>query len=51
MVSAPASLSDKSSVAVLLAHFATIDDPRDERRISHPLVQDLAPRRRLPEAA
>jgi hypothetical protein len=28
-------------LAVLLAHFATIDDPRDVRRISHPLAEIL----------
>jgi hypothetical protein len=37
----PAALSDKSRLAVLLEHFATIDDPRDVRRISHPLAEIL----------
>ncbi len=37
----PATLSDKSRLAVLLAHFAAIDDPRDVRRISHPLAEIL----------
>jgi predicted transposase YbfD/YdcC len=38
---APATLPDKSRLAVLLEHFATIDDPRDVRRISHPLAEIL----------
>lgn len=38
MSPAPAALSGKSRLAVLLEHFATIDDPRDVRRISHPLA-------------
>ncbi|MCU4161944.1 transposase family protein [Acidiphilium sp. AL] len=37
----PAPLSDKSRLAVLLEHFVTIDDPRDVRRISHPLAEIL----------
>jgi predicted transposase YbfD/YdcC len=37
----PALLSDKSRLAVLLEHFATIEDPRDVRRISHPLAEIL----------
>ena len=37
----PASLSDKSRLAVLLEHFGTIDDPRDVRRITHPLAEIL----------
>jgi predicted transposase YbfD/YdcC len=41
MSPAPADLSDKSRLAVLLEHFATIDDPRDVRRISHPLAEIL----------
>ncbi|HYO28795.1 MAG TPA: ISAs1 family transposase, partial [Azonexus sp.] len=36
-----AALSDKSRLAVLLEHFATIDDPRDVRRITHPLAEIL----------
>ncbi len=34
-------LSDKSRLAVLLEHFSTIDDPRDVRRITHPLAEIL----------
>jgi hypothetical protein len=34
-------LPDKSRLAVLLEHFGTIDDPRDLRRISHPLAEVL----------
>jgi DDE_Tnp_1-associated len=41
MSSAPTALSDKSRLAVLLEHFATIDDPRDVRRITHPLAEIL----------
>ena len=37
----PAPLSGKSRLAVLLEHFATIDDPRDVRRIAHPLAEIL----------
>ena len=37
----PAELSSKSRLAVLLEHFGTIDDPRDVRRISHPLAEVL----------
>lgn len=37
----PAELSGKSRLAVLLEHFATIDDPRDVRRITHPLAEVL----------
>jgi hypothetical protein len=37
----PTVLSDKSRLAVLLEHFATIEDPRDVRRISHPLAEIL----------
>jgi predicted transposase YbfD/YdcC len=37
----PSSLSEKSRLAVLLEHFATIDDPRDVRRILHPLAEIL----------
>ena len=41
MSSSPAVLSNKSRLAILLEHFATIDDPRDVRRISHPLAEIL----------
>lgn len=41
MLPASAPHSDKSRLAVLLEHFATIDDPRDVRRISHPLAEIL----------
>ena len=41
MSPAPGSLSDKSRLAVLLEHFATIEDPRDVRRITHPLAEIL----------
>src|SRR4051794_38120975 len=41
MSPAPAALSDKSRLAVLLEHFATIEDPRDVRRITHPLAEIL----------
>lgn len=37
----PVPLSDKSRLAVLLEHFSTIDDPRDVRRITHPLAEIL----------
>lgn len=37
----PAVLSAKSRLAVLLEHFSTLDDPRDVRRISHPLSEIL----------
>jgi hypothetical protein len=37
----PVPLSDKSRLAVLLEHFSTIDDPRDVRRITHPLAENL----------
>ena len=35
---APAALSDQSRLAVLLEHVVTIDDPRDIRRITHPVA-------------
>ncbi len=41
MPAAAAALSDKSRLTVLLEHFATIDDPRDVRRITHPLAEIL----------
>ena len=34
-------LGGKSRLAILLEHFATIDDPRDVRRIAHPLAEIL----------
>ena len=34
-------LPGKSRLAVLLEQFATIDDPRDVRRIAHPLAEIL----------
>ena len=33
--------SCKSSLSVLLSHFSEIEDPRDVRRISHPLPEIL----------
>ncbi len=41
MSPAAISLSAKSRLAVLLEHFSTIDDPRDVRRIGHPLAEIL----------
>lgn len=41
MLPVPAALSEKSRLGVLLEHFATIDDPRDVRRITHPLAEVL----------
>lgn len=41
MLSTVAPLSETSRLAVLLAHFAKIDDPRDIRRITHPLAEVL----------
>lgn len=41
MSAMPVVLSDKSRLAVLLDHFATIEDPRDVRRILHPLSEIL----------
>jgi predicted transposase YbfD/YdcC len=37
----PDDLSGKSRLAVLLEHFASIPDPRDVRRIAHPLAEIL----------
>jgi predicted transposase YbfD/YdcC len=37
----PPLASDKSRLAVLLEHFGTIEDPRDVRRILHPLSEVL----------
>lgn len=39
MLSTVAPLSEKSRLAVLLDHFAKIDDPRDIRRITHPVSE------------
>src|SRR3954454_1976842 len=36
-LSAACPASEKSRLGVLLEHFATIEDPRDVRRITHPL--------------
>lgn len=41
MSPAPVVLPEKSRLAILLEHFATIDDPRDVRRITHPLSEIL----------
>ena len=41
MSPALAAHSDKSRLAVLLEHFAAIEDPRDVRRITHPLAEVL----------
>ena len=41
MSPAAGALSDKSRLAVLLGHFATIEDPRDVRRTTHPLAEIL----------
>ena len=41
MSPAPAAFPGKSRLAVLLEHFGTIDDPRDVRRITHPLAEIL----------
>lgn len=41
MSSISAAPSAKSRLAVLLEHFSTLDDPRDVRRISHPLAEIL----------
>ena len=37
----PAQVSEKSRLGILLEHFSTIDDPRDVRRIAHPLAEIL----------
>ncbi len=39
MSPSPATLSDRSRLAVLLEQFSTVDDPRDVRRITHPLAE------------
>lgn len=43
MLSVPVALSDRSRLAVLLDHLGTIEDPRDVRRITHPLAEVLLP--------
>ena len=40
-MSTPDDLLGKSRLAILLDHFATIPDPRDVRRIAHPLAEIL----------
>ncbi len=37
----PSQVSEKSRLGLLLEHFSTIDDPRDVRRIAHPLAEIL----------
>ena len=41
MSTLPDPVSGKSRLAVLLEHLAAIDDPRDVRRIAHPLAEIL----------
>ena len=41
MPASPLPTSGKSRLAVLLDHFSAIDDPRDVRRITHPLAEVL----------
>ena len=41
MLPSSSQVSGKSRLGVLLDHFATIDDPRDVRRIAHPLAEVL----------
>ena len=41
MPSGLATPSSKSRLSILLEHFSTIDDPRDVRRIMHPLAEVL----------
>ena len=41
MTAAACQASEKSRLSVLLEHFATIEDPRDVRRIAHPLAEVL----------
>lgn len=41
MSSFQSSLPEKSRLGIFLEHFATIDDPRDVRRIAHPLAEIL----------
>ena len=37
----PVQVSEKSRLGILLEHFSTIEDPRDVRRIAHPLAEIL----------
>ena len=41
MTAAACQASEKSRLSVLLEHFASIEDPRDVRRIAHPLPEVL----------
>ena len=41
MMPSPGQVPEKSRLGILLEHFATIDDPRDVRRIAHPLAEIL----------
>ena len=41
MSPSPGLVGQQSRLGVLLEHFATIDDPRDVRRIAHPLAEVL----------
>ena len=41
MSSFQSQIPEKSRLGILLEHFATIDDPRDVRRIAHPLAEIL----------
>jgi predicted transposase YbfD/YdcC len=41
MIAAACPASEKSRLSVLLEHFATIEDPRDVRRVIHPLAEVL----------
>jgi predicted transposase YbfD/YdcC len=41
MMSAAQPVTEKSRLAILLEHFATIEDPRDVRRVTHPLSEVL----------
>lgn len=41
MMPSASQVSEKSRLGVLLEHFATVDDPRDVRRIAHPLAEIL----------
>lgn len=41
MASSQSQVAEKSRLRILLEHFASIDDPRDVRRIAHPLAEIL----------
>jgi len=41
MLPSHSQIPEKSRLCVLLEHFATMDDPRDVRRIAHPLAEIL----------